>query len=627
MRISFFALPLISASLLVAHEQATHRNLTTAALDYIKTNDPTRFMLLQQYGSIYSTLADGAWNEDNFFTGYPFYLGRFYFHFLPSLNDLGQFANCTSVQWGIQGLSCNAVTMFPLVGFANVPNGHTWQEALDAVDTTTGAPTALGWTNLGYVIHLLEDLTSPPHVHNSGHPCVGGVALCDPFEPNNQLASVNQPLQDYVGLSSLSGPQDLFERLQSYTHSYYFSARTIFNGDGGPSPSFEDPDYSSPMAFFYANCLAASIDFGTCGAKGRRIAYKGVDYYSYLENNGKADRRLAEINSVIAQEQFRELGPATVNAVVALIQLYAPVLTVNIQGNGTVTSSPGTGIDCDSGACSALFVQGSSVALNAIAGVGSVFSGWSGDCVGTEMKTAVSMITDRSCIASFALAQKTITITVTGAQGLVYITTTSNQSAVVNCTPDDYGEGAPPNTCTLTIPVPTSGPQQLFESPYGGKTTFVGWSGDCTGQAYAISIPVKSGNIQCFAMFVNGCPGGSLGSCNVTITSVQCTSIPAPPNDPQPFISQLVISGSATLWPNWGFVVNVSNAFFSLQQENCGPFRSSNYECLLPYGLPAVPTTSSWSFTLLSALLHQSPTITMWGNDGIDLVTLKASCP
>ena len=93
---------------LAAHEQPTHQNLTVAALNYTKANDPGRFALLQQYGSIYSTLAAGAWNEDND--------NRFVFHFLPNLNDLGEFATCSSADWGIAGLSCTSTLPFTNIG-------------------------------------------------------------------------------------------------------------------------------------------------------------------------------------------------------------------------------------------------------------------------------------------------------------------------------------------------------------------------------------------------------------------------------------------------------------------------------------------------------------------------------
>src|SRR5712691_4875197 len=96
---------------LFAHEQPTHRNLTVAALNYIQANDPARFALLQQYSSIYSTLADGAWNEDN-----P---TRYVFHFLPHLNDLGEFATCSSVDWGIAGSSCTSLGPLINIGIVN----------------------------------------------------------------------------------------------------------------------------------------------------------------------------------------------------------------------------------------------------------------------------------------------------------------------------------------------------------------------------------------------------------------------------------------------------------------------------------------------------------------------------
>ena len=232
-RIPLYLAFIASVSILRAHEQPTHQNLTSAALNYINANDPMRAKLLQAYGpNIISTvLADGAWNEDSYFPP-SLFLGRFFFHFLPSLNDLGQFGSCSSVDWGINALSCTAVGN-AVVGGTTVTatDDHTWKGALAAVDQVTGAPTLLGWRHLGYVIHLLEDLTSPPHTRNSAHPCAGGLFFCDPFEPDNEGVPVNLPKSgsDYVGVSNLTGPQDLFSRVRNYTHDGYFSARTVFD--------------------------------------------------------------------------------------------------------------------------------------------------------------------------------------------------------------------------------------------------------------------------------------------------------------------------------------------------------------------------------------------------------------
>src|SRR5262249_33991232 len=75
---------------------------------------------------------------------------------------------------------------------------------------------------------------------------------------------------------------------------------------------------------------------------------------------------------------------------------YAPALTVQIQGNGTVTSSPGTGINCSSGTCSSLFVQGAVVTLNANPSAVS----WSGDCVSGGGRASGAMAVGKSCAAT-----------------------------------------------------------------------------------------------------------------------------------------------------------------------------------------------------------------------------------
>jgi hypothetical protein len=66
------------------------------------------------------------------------------------------------------------------------------------------------------------------------------------------------------------------------------------------------------------------------------------------KSGARADNTLASIDSVIAQEQFAELGPVIAQHVASFIQFYAPVLTVQVTGNGTLKSSPGNGINCSS---------------------------------------------------------------------------------------------------------------------------------------------------------------------------------------------------------------------------------------------------------------------------------------
>jgi phospholipase C len=61
-----------------------------------------------------------------------------------------------------------------------------------------------------------------------------------------------------------------------------------------------------------------------------------------------------------------------------------PLLTVTVTGSGSVTSSPGSGIDVCTSSCSATFANGTAVTLTATPNTGSTFTGWSGGgCTGT----------------------------------------------------------------------------------------------------------------------------------------------------------------------------------------------------------------------------------------------------
>jgi Divergent InlB B-repeat domain len=78
--------------------------------------------------------------------------------------------------------------------------------------------------------------------------------------------------------------------------------------------------------------------------------------------------------------------------------LYDLTVSRTGAGGGTVTSSPG-GIDCGT-ACSGSYAAGAVVTLSAIPGSGSSFTGWSGDCSGTDTCT-LTMSQARGVSAGF----------------------------------------------------------------------------------------------------------------------------------------------------------------------------------------------------------------------------------
>ncbi len=448
------ALLALCGGCLYAHEKETHVNITERALRDLASTG-VRPDILQLYG----TLTDGAWNEDAYLPGYPvrplFYLGRFYFHFLPELNDnaLKQSATCDSVRWGIYGDVCTAITMLPAFRSATSQSGHSWQEAVSAIDANS-VPTDAGWRHLGYLIHLLEDLSSPPHTKSSAHPCLLTLFFCDPFEPDNKGFAIPSPTSEYIDFSNAVKPEDFLIRLGDYTRQNYFSARTVFDSTE-PAFAFEDDEY------IYGQCLPISIEIGTCvtvnGQLGRKIAHKTTAYK--LTRN----RRDAEIDRVIAHEQFAELAPVAVQAVEALIKFYAPVITIKTDGTpgSSVTSIP-AGIDCGA-TCSSLFVNGTDVQLTAIVPVGYAIQ-WQGDsgCAGSTATITIQKVTaDTTCRVVLSPSSPRLTLTLQGeGSGQVALSSPS-------------GFICASGSCTVSLPLGTS---LFLTATADSRSSFVSFS-------------------------------------------------------------------------------------------------------------------------------------------------------
>jgi uncharacterized repeat protein (TIGR02543 family) len=132
----------------------------------------------------------------------------------------------------------------------------------------------------------------------------------------------------------------------------------------------------------------------------------------------------------------------------------APVLNVNITGNGTVSRN-------DTGP----YTYGSAVQLTAVPDSGWIFQQWTGDLNGSQNPATIIMAGNKSVTAVFVQSGYTLFIT-------------TNGSGSVSKVPD-YATYAPNTNVTLTA---TAIP----------GWTFFGWSGDLSGSSNPISINMTS---------------------------------------------------------------------------------------------------------------------------------------
>ncbi len=327
--------PLIVASLTLAmgvvpgsaHSIPTHKNITKAAVDYIRN-----ILKLPDFvcaAGLESQLQIGTEHEDD----YP----RFMWHFSPRLNAGIYFGSCSSPQWGlVDGLNCagtfaptsaGSILPTPLFFRSNLLTYPTAQRNATNPSAATrppGTPSTVGWNQLGYVLHLLEDLSSPAHTRNDPHP------LWDPIEKSCHGCwaasdAVRTPGTPSGSLLSRSSVDAFFSELQAWTQARFFSYDTVFDSAlAGPS---NDP--SKETDFYYYD------------STGRKIAKKGLRYWSSCDDTlSFCNQKAAEVSVDIADEQWSEIGPKVVHYAASLIKHYydteKPAL--NIVRNGSFES-------------------------------------------------------------------------------------------------------------------------------------------------------------------------------------------------------------------------------------------------------------------------------------------------
>jgi len=188
----------------------------------------------------------------------------------------------------------------------------------------------------------------------------------------------------------------------------------------------------------------------------------------------------------------------TVNAAkscTATFALKTFVLTVQKSGSGggSMTSSP-AGIDCGS-TCAASFDSGQTVTLTVVADANSIFTGWSGDCSGTDAAANVAMTAYRRCTATFQPGTMVLTVGKTGAGNGAL---TSNPAGI------DCGAGCSSDSQAF----PTGSTISLSAEP-DANSLFEGWSGNCSGTDPAISVTLSQVT-ACTASFILRDVAGSM---------------------------------------------------------------------------------------------------------------------
>ena len=154
-------------------------------------------------------------------------------------------------------------------------------------------------------------------------------------------------------------------------------------------------------AVLKADCGSASMNSITWSKDGIALPGFPVTFTATLADLNFTTLLTSGTHSYTASGTATSLGNNPIStAVAAVITLSEPILTVAGSNGGTVTSAPG-GINCfnGDGTCTAAYASGTVVTLTAAPDSTHSFSGWGGDCSGTNC--VVSMTTARTVSAAF----------------------------------------------------------------------------------------------------------------------------------------------------------------------------------------------------------------------------------
>lgn len=206
---------------------------------------------------------------------------------------------------------------------------------------------------------------------------------------------------------------------------------------------------------------------GRAGLSGTTATYvpdagfSGTDSFMFAAWDGFVDSNLAT---------------ATITVTAAAQQARVTV-TKSGSGSGIVTSAS-SAINCGA-TCAATLPIGSTLTLFAQPDQDARFDGWSGACVGTGSCT-FTVAADTTVVALFTYAPATYTLAVSKS---------GTGSGVVKSTPAGIDCGS---QCTTSFNLGTA--VTLTATP-GSRSTFVGWSGACSGSGTCVVSMTQQRNV------------------------------------------------------------------------------------------------------------------------------------
>ena len=194
-----------------------------------------------------------------------------------------------------------------------------------------------------------------------------------------------------------------------------------------------------------------------------------------------------------------------------LIPIYT--LTVTKTGNGTVSCTP-AGINGKDD-CITMYYGNTPITITATPTTGNKFSGWCGDCRGTEDSTTVTINAATNCTANFEqLPPAKLTVTKSG-NGTGTVTAMAGIGAGINCG----------NVCSADYLIGAE--VTLTATATDADSIFAGWGGGCSGTSESTAVTLDAAK-TCEASFELLAPPGRH---NLFITKQENGTVTSESND------------------------------------------------------------------------------------------------